>query len=1098
MLSVATPGALLAQQTEREGQEDETFEEIEVTGSRIARDPNLAGAIAVQSVDAEEIQLSGEFSISDVMNDIPALLGSTTHEQSINQEAPANALGFNVLNLRNLGANRTLVLVDGRRHVGGVGGSSAVDIGSIPAELIERVEVLTGGASAVYGADAVSGVVNFIIKDDFEGLVIDGRFGSSSESDSQQASLTATWGMNFAQGRGNVAVSVDHREDDGLLTSERSNGFLIGSARAGANPDLNFQQGEISSATTPNIAQLFTPLAPGGINYGQAIPSEADFVAQYTTAFGSAPNLTDAEQALFTRAANAPTRAILPGTSFPFTSAFGVVSFGNPLGPRDALASPDTDNDGVPDCLQSLVGTLSTFISFGGCWNIRADGQVLPFEDGVIGSNFNQYGGDSLTNFFDEQNHILLPEDKTSINLLGHFDLSDSVTVFGEVKYVDQETFRHFRTNSFWDNAPGLPDNPFIPDFLVPAATASGQIAISLDPKHFEKVGVSTRETVRGVVGLKGELDEGWNYEASVNYGRFEREVREERHMIADRFFAATDVVLDPATGQPVCRVDIDPNATPQDSITNFPAYDPGYYSFTPGAGQCVPLNIWAGAGGVTQEAIDFVTGDRIENTVLDQTVFTAVLTGNSERWFELPAGAVDFAVGVEYREEESRTEFDSLWLGDLPPESPFAGQNVADISDNVSLFHRPATLVQNSGGDYDVSEIFVEAALPLVAGESWVEELSVTLAGRFSDYSTIGDTFTWTSNLLYAPTESLAFRGTYSESVRAPNISELFAPETGIVLTILDPCDAVQIQGLASDNPTLAQQVQDNCVADLNTIGLDPFDPVTGEYNFVDTTTGAFPAVSGGNPSLLEETSTSYTAGFVFQPGFLEGLSVTVDYWDISIEDAVANVSGQNIADGCYQGPTPNDAFCSLFTRNPDSSDFQFGTFNFMRLTLVNFARTETSGIDFSVRYQFDIGRHGFAASVQGTDVRKIDEFQNPLDSTQINMRLGELQAPELAGNVRLNWSFGGLSVGWQSLYVGEQLLRDAEIETAESLYGRSVFMDETWVHDLNARYLFGDSWEIYGAINNITDEKPFVTERAYPASARGTFYFVGLRWQL
>ena len=139
--------------------QDELIEEVIVTGSRISRDSNLTGALPVQSVNAEDIRRSGEFSIADVVNDIPALLTSVTAEQSIDNGID----GQNTLNLRGLGANRTLVLVDGRRHVGGLQGSSAVDVGSIPMPLIERVEVLSGGASAVYGADAVSGVVNFFL-----------------------------------------------------------------------------------------------------------------------------------------------------------------------------------------------------------------------------------------------------------------------------------------------------------------------------------------------------------------------------------------------------------------------------------------------------------------------------------------------------------------------------------------------------------------------------------------------------------------------------------------------------------------------------------------------------------------------------------------------------------------------------------------------------------------------------------------------------------------------------------------------------------------------------------------------------------------------
>ena len=155
-------------------QEDE-LEEIIVTGSRIARDPNLGASVAVQSVDSEDIQLSGQMDVTDVIRTIPALMTSNSMDGSTNVSAfdtasgVVSASGESVLQLRGMGIERTLVLVDGRRHVAGAAGTAAVDINSIPQPLIERVEVITGGASAIYGADAVTGVVNFIMKKNFEG-----------------------------------------------------------------------------------------------------------------------------------------------------------------------------------------------------------------------------------------------------------------------------------------------------------------------------------------------------------------------------------------------------------------------------------------------------------------------------------------------------------------------------------------------------------------------------------------------------------------------------------------------------------------------------------------------------------------------------------------------------------------------------------------------------------------------------------------------------------------------------------------------------------------------------------------------------------------
>jgi outer membrane cobalamin receptor len=226
-------------------QEEQELEEITVTGSRIARDANLSSVLPIQTIGEQQIQLSGEFSLTDVVNDVPALLSSTTSENSIDS---AFADGANILNLRGLGSNRTLVLVDGRRHVGGVQGTAAVDVGSIPMRLVERVEVLTGGASSIYGADAVTGVVNFIMRDDYEGFNIEASYGLSGRSDAAQTTLTATWGSNFADDRGNIAVSVDYRTDEGLLMGDRP-GALFGTGGDWPNPALRFQLGDIGGST---------------------------------------------------------------------------------------------------------------------------------------------------------------------------------------------------------------------------------------------------------------------------------------------------------------------------------------------------------------------------------------------------------------------------------------------------------------------------------------------------------------------------------------------------------------------------------------------------------------------------------------------------------------------------------------------------------------------------------------------------------------------------------------------------------------------------------------------------------------------------------
>ena len=493
------------------------------------------------------------------------------------------------------------------------------------------------------------------------------------------------------------------------------------------------------------------------------------------------------------------------------------------------------------------------------------------------------------------------------------------------------------------------------------------------------------------------------------------------------------------------------------------------------------------------------MTADEWDKLVIDQFVLSAYIAGDTADWFELPAGPVAFAFGAEYRDESSDATFDDWQRGVIPQGSPFpAGTLLEDHSLNSSLTFRPQLAVKNEKGSYDVTDLFFEASVPLLTDRPVFQELTPEAAARFSDYSSIGQTTTWKTNLIWAPVNSLAFRGTYSEAVRAPNITELFGPEVGLNFRPVDPCDAAQINAIAVDDPTRAANIQANCVLDFQSIGLDPFDPVTGAYNFADPLSASFGGVVSGNQELQEETAETLTVGLVFQPDFIEGFSLTVDYWDISIDDAIEAVSSQNIVDGCYVGSIPNPNFCPLFSRNADPASAQFGGFIFLRQTTINFAKVESSGVDFSANYSFEVGNHGFDVTVQGTSVSELDFFQNPLDLTEVNPELGEVNRPELAGNIFLNWSWNDLQVGWQTQYMDEQLVSFLEIETARTLYGPSVFMDDTWIHDINARWNVTDELMIYGGIKTVSDEKPFITDNAFPASPRGRFFFVGLDFQM
>jgi outer membrane receptor protein involved in Fe transport len=879
----------------------ETIEEIIVTGSRIARDPNVGANVPVQSLSGERIQMAGEVDLGEVLNDVPALLGSNTSSNSLSGEfgsgegenAGAAEVGESVLQLRGLGIERTLVLVNGRRHVSGVSGSQAVDIGSIPQQLVERVDVLTGGASAIYGADAVTGVVNFIMKDNYEGLNFNVTAGISGEGDAENMTASVLYGTNFAGDRGNIAIAVDYTTREPLYNRDRSWAINNGVGSDDQNPALRYQVGDIDATGTPNFSRFYSPStsfastdAPCdlfGYNYcygfhdvGMPILDAAAFTNLWQQAFPGDPDpvFSAAELALFDRAANSPNRVILPQHNFSLTSVGGVLLPGSIFDP-----GLDLDSDGTSDCRQTYQGAISTFDTspplfgfIGGCWIIEPDGNVRPLQDGLVSNDLNQFGQDGIPDNHDAD--MLIPDDwAANINILGHYDVTDSMSFFWEAKYARKETLVTNPQASFWDLLTIASDNPYISQ--LPAALAAvGQAEglwittdrIDQGPNH----NTGTRETARFVLGIEGEWENGWGYEFSANFGSGKLEFEDGNRVIVDRWFAAIDAV-DDGSGNTVCRSTADPLAPPPPTTPfQLPTYQPSFHTFNPGDGSCQPANILGGVGAISQQSIDFFTTTTVNVYETDQFVFSGIVTGE---WGETNAGPIGFAAGVELRSERANSVFDPLVRGVQPVTTDFGeeGQLLSEIYAGVedtqrSLVFDSTAETQNIDGSYDVGDVFAEVSIPLLSGKSFAEDLTFDGALRFADYSTVGSTLTWKAGGSWTPvSDSFRLRGSYSVAVRAPNINELFSPPQAAFFRPDDPCDVNQINALIDSGDARGPIRQANCAA----AGI----PAT----FTDPLTARFVGQVGGNPDLTEEEAETYSVGFIFQPeNFLAGLTIT------------------------------------------------------------------------------------------------------------------------------------------------------------------------------------------------------------------------------
>ncbi|MFU8816208.1 MAG: TonB-dependent receptor plug domain-containing protein [Pseudomonadales bacterium] len=943
--------------------QSEAIEEIVVVGSRIQK-PDYAFSNPVQSVDAEVIRFSGTTNMGNFLKDYPALVGSLDSNAAAGSNTFIGGTGLTQLNLRNLGTDRTLVLVDGRRHVAALPGSAAVDIDTIPIEMIERVEILTGGASAIYGADGVTGVVNFVMRNDFEGVRLSARSGRSSESDAETNLLSLTGGTALFDGRGHGALAFEYSREERLRANDRD--------YAGGGKRSSFVSNPFED--TPQRVPLqdirFFDSSPAG-----AVDVDFDFVQDFN------------------------------GTDTPWDE--GTIPF------------------------------------------------IAPFlQQGGDGSRLDQFIGD------------LLPQkERMTVNAFFDYEFSPRANLFSELKYSRNDSFS--RGQPSFDFFLFLePDYAFYPPNIA-AALAGGEALVSRD--HFD-MGVRgediKRETVRGVLGLEGAVTDSINYEVSYLYGETEVKNAAQFNRLNDRFAAALDAVIDPATGNAVCRSNLDPDAAPFNLDWQGWGFDyeplPGTWagSFTPGPNSgCVPVNI-IGPNAVSQAARDWIMTTSTSQAKIQQHVAQGYLSGDSSQWFSLPAGAVGFAAGLEWRKEESSS---------TPAAEDRAGLTFGNIIEPVR-------------GDFTVREVFAEVDVPLLADRPGFELLSLDAAARFSDYSTIGDATTWKLGVVWQPIEDVTLRATRAEATRAPNIGELFAPGGQTFQFINDPCGITQ---LANGTEFRAA----NCAQILGGLGVDP-------ATFVDPNSASIAGTLQGNRDLSEEVVDTTTIGVILRPRFIPNLTVSIDWYDIDLQDAINTAGPQTAAELCVDLPTVDNDFCNLFVREAGTG----AVVDFVQRPL-NVASFTTEGIDYTVQYLLDPADWGlqrniglFNLRVVGNRLRDLT-FVNLPDADPDSDR-GEINAPDWQIKLDLTWEFGPAMVNYGLSHFAETQRYTKQTRRANPDIADRRFWNykQREVHDVHAAFQFQNGARVYGGINNFTNEKPDIGQVSYPVNAVGRFFYFGV----
>lgn len=573
-----------------------------ITGSRITTDAATSAASPVQVVGGGEVATSGETDVSVLLRETPSLQSSVpaTFSAFNGADTEDSDLGVGLLNLRSLGIERTLVLQNGRRHVPAVAGQAAVDVSTIPISLLDRVEVLTGGASSIYGADAVSGVVNFVLRkgSDFDGMEVRAQTGISSQGDAEEFFLSVADGFDYADGRGDFTYGIDYTNTTAVFAGDRE---FAGSGIRNFSP--NSPELAAFLGVSPNAANTYAP------NQTLPISSRFGIIAigdGFASAFGTVADSPDGTFGTI-GAAGVPTAQVFAnGVLRPYNAGDIFINPFNAVGGDAIATTPDLE-------------------------------LILPESERFLFNANTSYAINDALNFFTESKFV-------------YSNTFDSVQVNGFNDDIPISL-----DNPFIPAALRAQLNALTGEGLDPVVVMSRD---TLDRDVLPKVNAE-RTTFRIVSGFEGELPFGWNYELSYNFGRSDAKIRNSNTRLDDRFFAAVDAVIDPDTGAAVCRSTLDASAIPP--VSPFPQPREGFFSFAPGAGsQCRPINLF-GENAITGAGADFVYVDTIDNTTVQQQAILATLSGDTEIFFSLPGGPIGWAVGAEWRKEKSEFVPDPL-----------------------------------------------------------------------------------------------------------------------------------------------------------------------------------------------------------------------------------------------------------------------------------------------------------------------------------------------------------------------------------------------------------------------------------------------------
>ena len=696
------------------------------------------------------------------------------------------------------------------------------------------------------------------------------------------------------------------------------------------------------------------------------------------------------------------------------------------------------------------------------------------------GNTFRPVTGADVFNF-GPANFYVRPDERYSLGAFAHYEIAPWATAYLDTMFMDDKSEAQIASGGvFLANFSINCANPLLSaqerGLLAataasgggtcatnPAGTFTGLVSRRLLPAEGTGRLTDYRHTdYRIVLGLKGDLGKNWNYDGYLQYGTVQVQNRQSGNFNTNRIGQALNVVNGP--NGPVCA----------------PGADAG----------CVPLNLFTTAN-ISQAALNFLSVSSFNSGNIIERVASLAFTGKlGDYGLKSPMASegVGVALGAEYRREHLDT--------------------VADFLSTNGLVNGNGGANPPVNGGFDVYELFGEARVPLVSDMPYAKEIALELGYRFSNYSSIGNTNTYKVSGDWEVMDGLRFRAGYNRAVRAPNVIELFAPQNVVLDGNADPC-----AGLAASNPLVqtCATLFHLTTAQVLAIVPNPANQYQGQ--------------TGGNPNLKPEISDTYTAGVVFQPSFLPGLNLSVDYFNIKVDQFISRIGATLILNQCISTASPT--FCNLVHRDANGSLFTSNQ-GFVQDTTLNTGSLKTTGVDVNVNYHTDLSNlglgdnGGLGFSMVGTWLNEIDTQPLPggaaYDCKGLYGLICGTPSPEWRHKARLTWntpySYGdwikSLSLSAQWRYFSKVTLdaydSDKQLNNPGKQFANERTFDAQSYIDLTANFTLHNNLNFRVGVNNVFDKDPPLTGTNCPSvtcngntfpqvyDALGRFVFVGL----